>query len=526
MTIPTAHPPDGAPAALQSAAALIEALRDPRAYPHPVTEVRVLETHISWVLLAGDFAYKVKKPVALPFVDFSTLGARRLYCAEEMRLNRRTAPGLYLGVVPIGGDPPRIGADPPVEYAVCMRRFPQENLLSSLAARGALNAAHVDRLAARVAALHASAEVAPAEAHAQSVHRATQPALDNFTQVAALDAREPIARRLALLRRWTELQRDALAGAFAARRESGHVRECHGDLHLGNVVLVDNEPTLFDALEFDARLRWGDVMGDVGFMAMDLADRGLDALAARFVNAYLERTGDYEGLRVLRFYMVYRAMVRAKVERIRAGQLAAPEARAASLAAFDRYLSLARRIAGAASPILIAMHGPSGSGKTVYSQRLVESLGAVRIRSDVERKRMHGLAAGDASGSSPGEGIYTQGEGRRTYARLAELAQLALESGFPVIVDATCLERSQRDLFHGVARRAHAPFRIVSCVAPLATLRSRVARRSAARADASEANLAILDLQLATMQKLGADEMRHATVIETQHDATPLEAMP
>jgi len=304
------------------------------------------------------------------------------------------------------------------------------------------------------------------------------------------------------------------------------VRECHGDLHLGNVVLIDGEPTLFDALEFDARLRWGDVMGDVGFLAMDLADRGMDALAARFVNAYLERTGDYEGLRVLRFYTVYRAMVRAKIERIRAGQLAAPEAREAALAAFERYLSLARRLAGAGSPVLIAMHGPSGSGKTHYSQRLVESLGAVRVRSDVERKRMHGLAAGDTSGASPGEGIYSQGEGRRTYARLAEIAQIALESRFPVIVDATCLERSQRDLFHGVALRAHAPFRIVSCTAPLATLRSRVARRAGLRADASEANLAILDLQLASRQELGADEMRHTTVIETQHDAAKMEAMP
>ena len=504
-----------------SVAGLVSALRDPRAYPHECKLVEVIETHISWVFLAGEFAYKVKKPVKLPFLDFSSLASRRFYCEEELRLNRRTAPALYLGVVAIAGDPPRMGGDgPPLEYAVKMRRFPDGALLSEIADAGGLTEGLVDKLALRVAAMHESAERAPDDAHVESSQRAVQPALDNFQEIAKLGVEAGAFRRLEALRRWTQIEGQALCAAFARRRAQGFVRECHGDLHLGNIAVVDGEPLPFDAIEFNLRLRWGDVMGDVAFAMMDLLRHSQPRMAARFLNAYLERTGDYEGLHVLRFYLVYRAMVRAKIEAIRASQLRAGSAEhTQALRGFDLHLDLARRLCGDGAPALVVMHGPSGSGKTHVSQRLLEALGAVRIRSDVERKRMHGLAAAQASGSAPGEGIYTQGEGRRVYARLAELAGIALHGGFSVVVDATCLERSQRDLFAGVALRAHAPFRIASCAAPIAVLRARVARRKDVARDASEAGLAVLDLQLAGQQPLGADEHLHTVVLETSDEA-------
>ena len=504
-----------------SAEGVVSALREPRAYPHESGLVEVVETHISWVFLAGEFAYKVKKPVKLPFLDFSSLDSRRFYCEEELRLNRRTAPALYLGVVPVAGDPLRFGGEgAPVEYAVKMRRFAPGALLSEVAGAGGLDGAIIDKLAARVAAMHEAAERAPDDAKVESAHRATQPALDNFTEIRRLGVPEAASRRLEVLRHWTELEGQALAAAFAERRARGFVRECHGDLHLGNIAVVDGEPLPFDAIEFSVRLRWGDVMGDVAFVVMDLLRHSQPRLAARFLNAYLERTGDYAGLRVLRFYLVYRAMVRAKIEAIRAGQLAAGSAaHAEAIGQFDLHLALARRLCGDGTPALVVMHGPSGSGKTYVSQRILEELGAVRIRSDVERKRMHGLASLQSSGSAPGEGIYTQGGGRRVYALLAELAGIALQGGFPVVIDATCLERAQRDLFAGVALRAHAPLRIVSCAAPLAILRARVARRNEVGDDASEAGLAVLDLQLAAQQPLGADEHLHAAILETTDEA-------
>lgn len=511
MTASTVRPPN--------AAALVSALREPRAYPHECGHVEVVETHISWVFLAGDFAYKVKKPVKLPFLDFSSLAARRFYCEEELRLNRRTAPGVYLGVVPIAGEPPSFGGEgPPLDYAVKMRRFAPGALLCEIAAAGGLTDALVDELAARVAAMHEAAERAPADAKLESAQRALQPALDNFVEIRALGV-DGDHRQLDVLHRWTELEGAALTVDFAARRAAGYVRECHGDLHLGNIAVVDGEPLPFDAIEFSVRLRWGDVMSDVAFAVMDLLHHGETRRAARFLNAYLERTGDYEGLRVLRFYLVYRAMVRAKIEIIRAAQHGAGSAaNVEALALYRRHLVLARRLCGEGSPALVVMHGPSGSGKTHVSQRLLERLGAVRIRSDIERKRMHGLAAVQSSGSAPGEGIYTHGEGRRVYARLAELAEIGLRAGFPVVVDATCLERAQRDLFAGVAMRAHAPFRIASCAAPIALLRARVGRRQTLGHDASEAGLAVLDLQLAGQQPLGADEHLHAAILETAND--------
>lgn len=485
---------------------LVESLRDPACYPHPAGAIEVLETHISFVVLAGEFAYKLKKPVRFAFLDFSTLAARRFYCEEEVRLNRRTAPQLYLGVVTIGGRLPRPqvgGAEPVLEYAVKMRRFPQEALYDHMARGATLEPRHVDALAERVARFHAGIERSGVGEFG-SVGEVLRPALANLDEIGQLERSPQVLEGLSSLRAWTIAEHRERSGCFALRKSGGSVRECHGDLHLGNVALLGNEPVLFDCIEFDERYRWIDVMSDVAFTVMDLAHHGLPRLAARFLNRYLEETGDYAGLAVLRFYLVYRALVRAKIAGIR-GQRAA----------FDGYLRLALRLSARAAPVLVAMHGLSGSGKTTASQCLLEALGAIRLRSDIERKRAHGLQSLARTGAGVGEGLYAADETQRTYERLATLSSEVLAAGFPVVVDAACLRRRQRDALRVAARGAGAAFEIASCVAPEPALRERVERRAASERDASDAGIAVLQSQLASQEPLGDDERIHALLLDT-----------
>ena len=288
---------------------VIRSLRNPRLYGPSCAAVRLIETHISYVLLTGRFAFKIKKAITLPFLDFRTLDARRFYCEREVELNRRLAAGLYLGVVRITGHPSAAqieGDGPAIEYAVKMREFDQDGLLSRVIARDELTTARVDGLAAAVADFHARTAQAERESPFGRPEAILDDARANF---AAMDG----AKGVGALREWTEREGTRLGQAFAARKQDGFVRECHGDLHLGNIALVDGAITLFDCIEFNESMRWIDVMSDVAFLVMDLLDHRRPDLAARFLNGYLERSGDYGGLDVLRFYVVYRAMVRAKI---------------------------------------------------------------------------------------------------------------------------------------------------------------------------------------------------------------------
>ncbi len=293
--------------------ALIEALTRRECYPHPVGSVERLETHISWVLLTGAYAYKIKKPVRLGFLDFSSLEARRQYCEEELRLNRRLAPGIYLDVVEIRGLPgaPRVGGTGPVlEYAVKMHQFPQEALAIRLLARGALDPALVSRLASRVAAFHAQLPPAPAESGYGTPDSVIRNARDNFAQIFSLLAATDDHEAAQSVHDWTGREFMIRQGDLRARHASGRVRECHGDLHLGNIVLLDGELVPFDCIEFNADLRWNDVMSEVAFLMMDLLDRGAPRLAWLFLNEYLKASGDYSGLSVLPFYLTYRGRSR------------------------------------------------------------------------------------------------------------------------------------------------------------------------------------------------------------------------
>jgi len=499
---------------------VLGALRDPACYPYPSGPVDLIETHISWVFLAGEFAYKVKKAVNLGFLDFSTLEARRFYCEEELRLNQRTAPGLYLDVVPITGEPaaPRLGgAGRAIEYALRMRRFPQEALADAVAKRGGLRPAQIDAMAATIAAFHAALPAAPDGSAFGVPEHVAAPALANFEEIGALVADRDDAAQLQRLRNWTLSEHTRLGEAFAARKRDGFVRECHGDLHLRNIVFLDGRPVPFDCIEFNPELRWIDVMNEAAFLVMDLLEHGMEWAAWRFLNVYLEVAGDYAGLRVLRYYLVYRAMVRAKIACIRAHQ---PEADAAKRSAKNReyrdYLALAESLTVPGRRALILMHGLSGSGKSTIALAMLERLGAVRVRSDVERKRLHGLAAQARTHADPYGGIYAPDHTRITYDRLKFLVREIIESGYPAIVDAAFLWRAERDEFHALARELRARFLIASCRAPEAVLRRRVAQREAEMKDASEAGIAVLETQIATQEPLGPDELMRTVPIDSE----------
>jgi uncharacterized protein len=496
---------------------LIRSLVDPALHGESCTQVRVIETHISYVLLTGRFAYKIKKPVDLGFLDFTTLPARHFYCERELELNRRLAPAIYLRVVAITGtiDHPRVGGDGLVlEYAVQMREFPQEGLLTHVLERGDLHAAHIDALASAVGAFHIEAAAANVGSRFGSAATIRDLAIENFTEIDPLVDDKSDRRALADLRGWTEHEHARRSRQLIERQRRGFVRECHGDLHLGNIALVDGIVTIFDCIEFNEAMRWSDVMADVAFLVMDLQDRGRSEFAARFLNAYLEYTGDYDGIQVLRFYIVYRAMVRAKVASMRASQTQVAAMRLTKIAEFREYLRLARRCATLATPAIVITHGPTGSGKTTGSQDLVESLGAVRIRTDVERKRLHGLHPSARSGSALNAGLYSAAQTERTYARLAELARAVVSAGYPVIADGTFLRADERQRFRALAEELRAPFAILDFMAPTDTLRARVERRRLAARDASEADVPVLEHQLQTAEALTASERARAVTCE------------
>ena len=500
---------------------MLDTLRNPRCYPHPVARVAMLETHISWVILTGRYAYKIKKPVNLGFLDFTTLAARRHYCEEELRLNRRLAPDLYLETVTITGSPqqPVIGGSGPgIEYAVKMREFPQSALLDSALVRGEVSTATIQALAHRIAAFHAALMPAVVTADAAAA-AALAPALDNFQRMLPLLEAPADIAALQAVRDWTQREHHARSGQFGERGPAGHVRECHGDLHLGNIALIDGEATPFDCIEFNPALRWMDVISEVAFPVMDLEAHGRRDLAYVFLNSYLEASGDYAGVAVLPFYLVYRAVVRAKIGLIRAGQHdTAGRQDSRALHAYPHYLALAASYAAPRRGAVIITHGLSGSGKTTLTQVLLAALGTVRIRSDIERKRLHGLDALAHTASAPGAGIYSPDATARTYAQLAQHSRNIAGAGYPVIVDATFLKHAQRAAFRVLAQELGVPFVIASLPAPPDVLRARVAARAAQGGDASEAELAVLEAQIATHEALTADELSDAVTVDVCGD--------
>lgn len=466
----------------------------------PGTPVETVQTHISTVLLAGEHAYKFKKPLRLPFLDFSTLAQREHFCREELRINQRTAPDLYLGVLPVRGTPesPRLGAadeihgESVLDWVVHMRRFSPDALLAKQAAQGRLDAATVDALADHLAAFHLALPSAPLEVGVdKEVGDWAAESLDEVEaqpkRPASLTPDRLAALRSALLGRLKKQE-----GWRAQRRYDGWVREGHGDLHLGNAVLWQGRVMAFDAIEFDARLRSIDVMNDAAFAFMDLLAHGLPALAWRFINRYVENTGDYEGLAGLRAFAAYRAVVRAKVALLSG----------AGDEAFERYWQTAETLlAVAAPPRLMLTMGLSGTGKTAASQLLLEALaqqgeGVVRVRSDVERKRQFGLPAQTRLTREQTRELYAMKATLLTYGRLQRLAEVLLRAGWSVLLDAAFLRQDEREVMRQLARRLNVGFAVVECLAPPACLRERLEARQSQGMDASDATPAVVARQI------------------------------
>jgi aminoglycoside phosphotransferase family enzyme/predicted kinase len=477
------------------------------AFAHPVGRFEVRETHLSWVILTGLYAYKVKKNVHLEFIDASTLERRRFLCEEELRLNRRLAPALYLDVVDItheaGGL--RIGGHGPiVEYAVRMRQFDASQELSALLEGDTLDEQEFVDFAGRLARFHEGAPKASCGRDFSHTSDLRDAVLGNVaTLLLHLDGQTP-PPELGRLVDWIHDYLHESLTELRLREQGGAIRECHGDLHARNIVRWCGQLIPFDGLEFNPKLRWIDVMNDVAFLVMDLMAHKRQDLAIVFLNAYLERTGDYEGVRHLAFYSVYRSLVRAMVDGVSAEK--DPQHRED----FQKRLRMRAQSAGAfanrAVPTLFIMHGVSGSGKSWMSERLALRLGAIRIRSDIERKRPGGISEQD---------LYTPAQSHRTYARLLESADHCLKGGFDTIIDAAFLHGADRRLFAELAAAGGFHFAIIACEADLAVLTQRIEQRAQAGADPSDADLMVLTEQLSSGEPLSASERIRAITIDT-----------
>lgn len=485
-------------------------LLEPDAYPHAVPEVQLIETHISWIFLTGQFAYKVKKPVDLGFVNFSTLELRQFFCDEELRLNRRTTNDLYLDVVPIGlaGGKPRIGLEPAMEYAVRMRQFAADARLDRTLEEGKVMPGQIRNVAELLAAFHGQRSPITTIAGIGAAERASQPALNNFGHIEGDHISSTSRLRINAIEAWTLAQGEALAPAFIKRAAGGFIRECHGDLHLANLFVRNGEIYPYDCLEFNEKLRCIDQVSDLSFLVMDLMARDRPDLAYALLNTWLEGTGDYGGLAVLRFYLVYRCMVRLKVASIQAQQLH-EDARGAHAIKARHYLDLACDLMAVPDhPVMVLMHGFSASGKTWTSGKLATAMPAIRIRSDLERKRLHGLPHKAHSEPHIEAGLYSPDATRRTYKRIETVCETGLRNGFNMIADATFLQREQRSRFLDLAKRLRARPIILDCKASLETLRHRIVQRSTQGMDESDADLAVIENQMAHADPLDEDELR------------------
>jgi len=501
---------------------LISALLQIQTYKHPITEIRLFETHISWIILTGDYAYKIKKPIDLGFLNFSTLALRKFYCEQELQLNQRLAPELYIEVVSLTGtaEQPQInGSGEVFEYAVKMRQFDPEQQLDILLQQDKLSRNHIDQLADTVASFHQQIEIASKDSPFGTAEAVWQPLQENFDQIKPRLEDEAELTHLKHLQQWSKQRFEQLKKVIAARKKNGFIRNCHGDMHLANITLINDKVTVFDCIEFNDNFRWIDVISEIAFTTMDLIDRQRPDLAARLLDRYLQRTGDYAGLALLQFYQVYRALVRAKVAIIRHSQPGLRKSeQQQSLQQYKDYSQLAETFIQLKPATLYIAHGVSGSGKTTLSQPLLEHFGMIRLRSDVERKRLFDLNAEANSQSDTGQGIYSKTASQQTYQQLIELSRHTIQAGFSTIIDATFLKHEQRQLFHNLAKELDVPFVILHFHADETLLRQWIIERQAAGKDASEATIEVLEHQLNTEQPLTEGEAHRIIAIDSGQD--------
>ncbi len=479
---------------------------------------RRYETHISTVLVADGKAWKIKKPLDLGFLDFSTLERRKFCCEEELRLNGRLADDVYLCVTPICGsiEEPQLVSDggddcKVIEYAVEMREFPADALLADH--QELLTVEAMDAIAGQIADFQQEITSARTGGEFGSPEAVLLPMQQNFDQLRALIDDKDDHARLDALNSWTVEQHRCLESLLASRLENGFVAEGHGDMHLGNIAVEDGRFIIFDGIEFNPNLSWIDKVNEIAFFMMDLDRNGHRDLSARFLNSWLINTGDYEGLALLRFYQVYRAMVRTKIAAFRLAQKISDKERESVTQAYREYLSLAESYIVNEQPRLMITCGPSGSGKSVVTRTIVAKLGAVQIASDVERKRLAGLAALETSNSEIDGGIYTSEMSQKTYQRLLQLSETIVKAGFSTVADATFLKRAYRRPFAELARRLGVPFYILRMETDEDELVKRIEARLARGDDPAEANVEVLRQQLKSQDSLDEIEQAHAIIL-------------
>jgi len=469
---------------------LIRGLLQPAAYPYAVGKVELVQTHISYVLLAGDFVYKIKKPVDFGFLDFTTLAKRRYYCRQEVILNRRLCPGAYQGVVRVAWQGGRLsleGRGKAVEYAVKMRRLPADRMMDSLLAQGKISPTMVEAVAERLADFHARAATSPAIARYGA--RAIRIAWDeNFDQWAVYIGDTITAEQDRYLRAYVRSFFVRQRPLLERRVQQGRICDCHGDVRSESVCFVDGI-CIFDCIEFNRRFRYTDVAGDIGFLAMDLDFRGRPDLADVLVQRYARAAADPELLNVIDFYKCYRACVRGKVESFRLGQAeVSAEEKEQSRSAARRYFRLACQYAAKQPPpLLLITCGLVATGKTVLAQALGEAAGMPVMSSDVVRKELAGLAPRERRFEPFGRGIYSPRFTQRAYKALLERARVALAEGRSVIVDATFAQRHYRQRARELAQKMGARFLCLECRAEEAVIRQRLEERLRAGRDASDA---------------------------------------
>ncbi|MCF6251906.1 MAG: AAA family ATPase [Methylococcaceae bacterium] len=506
---------------LNKASVLIQSIQNPALFPHKIKYFKIIETHISWVLLTGIYAYKIKKPLNLGFLDFSSLEKRRYFCHEEIRLNSRLAPDIYLDVVAIRGteDQPNLGHEgSAIEYAVKMRQFESDQTFDQLLVRAQLTNEHLQQTAKAIAAFHSSIKQVAFNTEFGSASAVMQPVRENFSQILQLHGLEN-SDNLKHLSWWSEQQYTVLLSILNQRKQTGFIRECHGDLHLGNIALIDNTVIPFDGIDFNPSLYWIDIICDIAFLVMDLQNRQRNDLAFQFLNSYLQHSGDYAGLKVLHFYLVYRAVVMAKVSAIRANQHKSAEDHQLDISKYHAYLQLATDYTQPFTPIMIIMYGVSGSGKSWLSEQIINRYQAIRIRSDVERKRLQKLSAQQNSHSGIDSDLYSQISNDKTYQYLLHLSVEIISAGYPVIVDATFLQQQQRNLFLQQAKQLQVPFLIVHTKADKHLLIQRIEDRSKQQDNISDANQTVLENQLQNIQLLCHDERKVSITIDTDKSA-------
>ncbi|MEJ2471894.1 MAG: AAA family ATPase [Desulfuromonadales bacterium] len=478
---------------------LVEAMQKPDFYDHPVDQVEFVETHISWIFLAGAYAYKVKKPYDLGFLDFSTLEKRRHFCQEELRLNRRFAPQLYLAVIPLSKVDGKYapGTEHVVEYALKMKRFPSDAQLDRMLAAGKLERHHLLRFAEKIADSHAHLPTWPKTQPFDVEDFILAPAQQNFDQLRPLALSSESIERLDELEHWSRDAFERLSPLIHSRHAQGFVRECHGDIHLANMVWLNNEPVLFDCIEFNEHLRWIDVVNDIAFLMMDLDDRGETSPGWSFLNRYLRWTGDYRGMALLKFYLVYRALVRAKVGFLRLNQEhLTSEERIAEESLARSYLDLAHSYIQPTSPALVITHGFSASGKSTFVEDLSPLCPALSLHSDVERKRLSTPVF--ISSKRPPREPYTQRRGNNPSTRNWLHTQ--------------CWSQMMRHL----ADSHNVPFMILDFHVAESELLRRIVQRSKEQDTISDATETVLRHQLANADPLGEAEIADSLFVSPE----------